>query len=74
MKSPTTESPTDTTEARRLDRLRMLGILDTPPESSFDNIVRLAARICGAEISLVSLIDHDRQWFKANFGLSERNP
>lgn len=58
-------------ELRRLARLRLLGILDTPPEPAFDSIVRLAARICGVEISLVSLVDESRQWFKANFGLTQ---
>lgn len=56
-------------EDDRLKRLRELGVLDTPPEESFDRIVRLAARLFGTPISLVSLVDADRQWFKARLGL-----
>ena len=56
-------------ERRRLARLRLLEVLDTEPEPLFDGLVRLAASICGTPISLVSLIDDKRQWFKANRGL-----
>ena len=48
--------------------LRNYQILDTPPEKAFDDLVRLAAYICGTPVSLVSLIDADRQWFKAKTG------
>jgi len=56
-------------EARRLDALGSYRILDTPPESAFDDLTRLAARACDAPIAFVSLIDRERQWFKAKFGL-----
>ncbi|WP_353189612.1 sensor domain-containing diguanylate cyclase [Pandoraea pnomenusa] len=56
-------------EAERLAALRRYEILDTPPEPAFDRIVRLAAYVLGAPISLVSLIDESRQWFKARQGL-----
>ncbi|WNG40970.1 PAS domain S-box protein [Archangium violaceum] len=56
-------------EEKRLQALLRYGILDTPPESEYDDIVQLAARMCGVPIALVSLIDKDRQWFKANVGL-----
>ncbi|GAB3233342.1 hypothetical protein GCM10027346_21250 [Hymenobacter seoulensis] len=56
-------------ETARLEALRNYQILDTPPESAFDDLVRLAAYICGTPISLVSLIDAERQWFKAKVGL-----
>ena len=59
--------PPDETE--RLDCLRSLQILDTPPEERFDRHVRLARRILGVPIALVSLVDADRQWFKAAQGL-----
>ena len=57
------------TERRRLARLRMLDVLDSGPEPVFDALVRVAASVCGTPIALVSLIDDQRQWFKANLGL-----
>ncbi len=59
-------------EAERLEALRAYGILDTEPEQAFDDIVRLAARICEAPIAVVNLIDESRQWFKAETGLGVR--
>jgi diguanylate cyclase (GGDEF)-like protein/PAS domain S-box-containing protein len=44
-------------------------VLDSGAEASFDGLVHAAAAICGTPIALISLIDHDRQWFKANVGL-----
>jgi PAS domain S-box-containing protein len=61
---------TDTAdEHSRLASLHALNILDTQPDASFDGLVEVAATVCGAPISLISLIDEDRQWFKANRGL-----
>ena len=59
-------------QTARLAALRRYNILDTPRESDFDDIVRLAARICGTPISVVNLIDAERQWFKAETGLGVR--
>jgi diguanylate cyclase (GGDEF)-like protein len=56
-------------EAARLSTLADLDILDTPPEHEFDTIVELARRSFGCAISLVSLVDEHRQWFKARRGL-----
>ncbi|MDH5540449.1 MAG: GAF domain-containing protein [Rhizobacter sp.] len=56
-------------EARRLAKLRELVVLDTAPEPLFDNIARLAAEVCKVPVSLLSLVDAERQWFKANVGL-----
>lgn len=56
-------------EMLRLEKLKQLVVLDTPPEPLFDEIVKLASEICGTSISLVSLIDERRQWFKANYAL-----
>lgn len=56
-------------EHARLATLDSLGLLDTPSEREFDAIVELAQRITGYKIALVSLIDKDRQWFKAKIGL-----
>ena len=57
------------TEAATLAALRALEVLDTGPEEEFDALVRAASTICRAPISLISLIDAERQWFKANVGL-----
>ena len=57
-------------EAERLRTLRSYKILDTKPEERFDELAQLAALICGVPISLISLIDSDRQWFKSRFGLN----
>ncbi|UOQ72644.1 GAF domain-containing protein [Hymenobacter cellulosilyticus] len=67
--SITPQSLRDARETDRLEALRNYQILDTPPEEVFDDLAKLAACICGTPISLVSLIDADRQWFKANVGL-----
>jgi len=55
-------------EAARLQELSDYEILDTPPEEGFDRITRLASMIMGAPVSLISLVDQDRQWFKATVG------
>src|SRR5262245_44094019 len=61
--------PVPANEATRLRTLRAYKILDTRPEERFDELTRLAALICGVPISLISLIDTDRQWFKSKLGL-----
>lgn len=58
--------------AQRIEALRSYGILDTPREGDFDEIVALASRICETRISVVNLIDEHRQWFKAEVGLNAR--
>jgi diguanylate cyclase (GGDEF)-like protein/PAS domain S-box-containing protein len=62
-------APMPSDEPERLRALERLGVLDSAPEREFDALVAIAALVCGVPISLVSLIDHDRQWFKANVGL-----
>jgi signal transduction histidine kinase len=59
---------TDEREQARLRALHALGILDTPPEPTFDHIAELAAAMLGTPMAFVSLIDADRQWFKAHIG------
>jgi len=56
-------------EAARLRHLRSLRVLDTLPEERFDRLTRLAKRIFGVPIALVSLVDANRQWFKSSQGL-----
>lgn len=56
-------------EPARLAALQRLAILDTPPEEPFDNVVSLVRAVLGVPISAVTLVDRDRQWFKAIQGL-----
>ena len=60
---------TDTKEAARLAAVRRYAILDTPPDGAFDTITSIAARIFDVPISIVSIVDHDRIWFKSHHGL-----
>ncbi len=62
-------APKPADEAARLAELRRLAILDTPPEERFDRLTRLVASLLDVPISLVSLVDADRQWFKSRVGL-----
>jgi diguanylate cyclase (GGDEF)-like protein/PAS domain S-box-containing protein len=62
-------NPTEQTEQLRQQALDALDIVDSGTESAFDGLVQAASAICGTPIALISLIDHDRQWFKANVGL-----
>lgn len=66
MQSEFTSSPI--LDPERLATLDGYQILDTAPEEGFDDIVRLAARLCVTPVALVSLVAHDRQWFKASVG------
>jgi CheY-like chemotaxis protein len=62
-------------ELARLHRLRSYGVLDTPAETAFDEIVRLAAQVCGAPMAAITLLDEHRCWFKARLGLDvEQTP
>ena len=56
-------------EPRRLAALRRYHVLDTAPESAFDDLTRLASKACGAPIALITLLDEKRQWFKSRVGL-----
>jgi len=62
--------PVSPTEFDRLVTLQSYDILDTPAEEVFDEFARLAASIVGTPIALVSLVDGNRQWFKAKVGLT----
>ncbi len=56
-------------EDERLRTLHGYKVLDTPAEAAFDSLASAAASVCGAPMAAVSLIDADRQWFKARIGL-----
>ena len=63
------DAPIPPDDAARLKALRGHNLLDTLPEPEYDAITRLAAQICGVPVSLISLVDEDRCWFKSNHGL-----
>ena len=65
-------APIPENEAARLETLRQYQVLDTDSEDAFDDLTRLAAYVCGTPTALISLIDANRQWFKARVGLSAR--
>ena len=58
-------------EQERLTALRSYGILDTPREADFDDVVKILADVCDVPFSTITLIDHDRQWHKAAFGIGD---
>jgi PAS domain S-box-containing protein len=62
-------APEPEQEGQRLAKLLSYKILDTQPETAYDDLVKLAAYICQTPIALVSLVDSKRQWFKAKVGL-----
>jgi GAF domain-containing protein len=65
-------APLPPDEEARLAALRRYEILDTGDEEVYDNITRLAAHLCGTTISLITLLDADRQWLKSRTGTDER--
>ena len=65
--------PLPPNEADRLRALRALHILDTPEEERFDRLTRLAARVLGTPMSMVALIDAERQWLKSATGAPRAN-
>lgn len=71
MSEPSHAIPRPANEIQRLDALRRLGILDTPPEERFDRIVRLATRLFRVPFSYISLVDDQTQWIKSQEGACE---
>lgn len=70
MADPQRPAPTDEVERQRLlDALHIVGSL---PEPAYEDITKLAAAVCGTPMALVTLIDRDRQWFKARSGVDGR--
>lgn len=64
-----TTAPIPVNENERLHKLLSYKILDTPKERDFDEIVELASKICGTPMSLISILDADRVWYKAQAGI-----
>jgi tRNA A-37 threonylcarbamoyl transferase component Bud32 len=64
-------APIPDDEATRLALLKACNIIYTPAEEAFDDVARLAADLCGAEIALITLVDSDYQWFKARVGIEQ---
>lgn len=59
-------------EVKRLKVLWQYDVLDTVPEEVFDDLADLAAHICEAPVAMISLVDENRQWFKARVGTSTK--
>src|ERR1700753_1779671 len=64
-------APIPQNENARLQDLQQSGLLDSPQEEEFDEIVKFASDLCDMPISLISLVDANRQWFKAKIGLED---
>jgi len=65
-------APLPANESQRLEQLYRYRILDTEYEDSYNELAEIAAYICGTPFALISLVDRDRQWFKAAVGLEVR--
>jgi diguanylate cyclase (GGDEF)-like protein/PAS domain S-box-containing protein len=62
-------APIPVNEHQRIASLIQLDVLDSGPEEEFDALIQAASILCGVPISLISLVDSERQWFKANIGI-----
>jgi two-component system, sensor histidine kinase len=72
MSIPLNSAPLPANEEARLETLRKLNVLDTDLEKQYDEITQLASKICEVPISLISLVDKERQWFKSRTGLNAK--
>ncbi len=64
--------PATDNEARRLQRLDSYGILDSVPEPAYDDLLAIATSLCATPMGAVTLVDEQRQWFKARRGVALR--
>ncbi|MBA4168733.1 MAG: GAF domain-containing protein, partial [Chitinophagaceae bacterium] len=64
--------PVPTNEQKRLRALRQYQLLDTVTEEEYDRITKIAAGICNVPVSMMTLLDDERQWFKSTFGFAIR--
>ena len=65
-------SSTELADPLRLAVLESYGILDTPSEQEFDEVCKFAAQLCGTPMAVINFLDAERQWFKSELGLGER--
>ena len=63
----------DAETRQRVAALHSMAVLDTPPEAAFDALVRVAASVCETPMSVISLIDGPRVWFKSIHGTDTRS-
>ena len=70
--SPACAEASPWSEAQRIRALHRYNILDTPTEPLFDDIAQIAAEVCEAPIAVVNFVGNDRQWFKAEVGIGQR--
>src|ERR1044072_2087727 len=63
-------APLAASEPQRLAALHSTGLLESPPDPAFDELVNLTARLLGAPIAAFNLVDADRQWTKSGFGMA----
>src|SRR5262245_1135561 len=59
-------------DSQAADILNQYAILDTPPESMFDDLTSMAATICDTPMAVLSLVDHGRTWFKSKIGIAQQ--
>lgn len=64
--------PVPENDDARIAALLEYGILDTPDDPAFNDLARIAATLCGAPVAMINLVDRDRQWTKASFGMARR--